>query len=113
RDRLIVFGGYDGAQSLNDVWGLNLSGVPDWELLSAAGGPSPRNGLSAIYDPVRDRMVLFGGVDNTRFSDTWALEFSGTPSWSQLFASGSPGLHAAHSAIYDPIGDRMIVVGGD
>ena len=28
---------------------------------SAVGPPSPRNGLSAIYDPVRDRMVVVGG----------------------------------------------------
>ena len=53
-------------------------------------------GHSAIYDPVRDRMVVFGGsaVRASNFNDVWALSLAGTPAWTQLTPIG----HAAERA---------------
>src|SRR5207247_10062352 len=40
---------------------LTLSGSPAWTQLAAFGrAPLPRYGHGAIYDPVRDRMAIFG-----------------------------------------------------
>ena len=48
----------------NDVWALSLSGSPTWAQLAPAGTPPGAwYGHSAIYDPARDRMVVFGGND--------------------------------------------------
>ena len=45
---------------------------------------------TAIYDPVRDRMVVFGGYDgNGNRNDVWALSLSGSPAWSELTPAGS------------------------
>ena len=61
RHRMVVFGG-EAIQPTNDTWGLSLSLVPEWTLLTPADTlPSKRIGHSAIYDPVRDRMLVFGG----------------------------------------------------
>jgi hypothetical protein len=120
RDRMLVFGGHHtstlGSGSLNDVWGLSLGGVPAWtHLAPTSAPPCTREAHSAIYDPLRERMVLFGGwsPDSGNLNDVWALSLAGTPAWTQLTPTGpSPGVRYSHSAIYDPVSDRMVVFGG-
>jgi hypothetical protein len=113
RDRIIVFGGNDGSLR-NDVWALSLSGVPAWTQLTPSGtAPTGRANQTAIYDPVRDLMVVFGGLDGTYRNDVWTLSLSGTPTWTNLTPSGSaPTERSDHSAIYDSARDRMVVFGG-
>ena len=115
-DRMVIFGGDDG-RFVNDVWALSLASSLSWSKLSPAGTPpSARYSHTAIYDPVRDRMVMFGGptVDGGgSLNDTWALSLTGSPSWSQLAPVGSlPSTRLGHSAIYDPVRDRMVVFAG-
>ena len=90
---MVVFGGVDStARYLNDVWALSLAGTPAWTQLTPAGTPpSARSDHSAIYDPVRDRMVVFGGIlDGVRYrNDVWALSLAGTPAWTQLTPAGT------------------------
>src|SRR5262252_9850459 len=114
RDRMLVFEG-----SSTDVWELSLAGNPSWTRLTPAGTPpSERSGQTAIYDPVRDRMVVFGGyyydgADNL-LHDVWALSLAGIPTWTQLTPVGAaPGGRWGHTAIYDPVRDRMVVFGGN
>jgi hypothetical protein len=58
-------------------------------------------------------MVVFGGYGAAgALNDVWALSLSGTPTWSPITPSGTPpSPRYWNSAIYDPIGDRMIVLG--
>ena len=125
RDRIVLFGGDTGFAWDNDVWVLPLSGPPIWTKLPTAGTPpSPRVGQSAIYDPVRDRILVFGGSDlywevwghygyGNALNDVWSLSLSGTPTWSQLSPAGAPPIpRVLHTAIYDPLRDRMVVYGG-
>jgi hypothetical protein len=121
RDRMVVFGGYyyDGSShALNDVWALSLAGTPAWTQLTPSGTPPiGRLRHSAIYDPVRDRMVVFGGGSNSYpnyfLNDVWALSLAGTPAWTELIPSGTPPIGRTEpSAIYDPVRDRMVVFGG-
>lgn len=114
--RMIVFGGATSTSNFNDTWGLPLEGKPVWTQIQTVGTPPlPRHAHSAIYDPRRDRMIVFGG--NAGFpggiDDVWALWLSGTPTWEQLFPTGTPpDRRSLHSAIYDPVRDRMVVFGG-
>src|SRR4029077_20991432 len=89
-DRMLVLGGDDGRYR-NDVWALWLSGGPAWSALSAAGSlPAARVKHAAIYDPVRQRMVMFGGHDGSGYrNDVWALSLSGTPAWNEITPAGS------------------------
>jgi uncharacterized repeat protein (TIGR02543 family) len=117
RDRLLLFGGgvWTGTtyQRLNDVWQLNLSGTPDWTQVTTAGTPPPvRMSAGAIYDPVRDRMVIMAG-NGTNPNGAWALSLSGAPTWSDLNPWGAPHATDMVRPVYDPIRDRALVVWGD
>lgn len=79
-------------------------------------GPSARFDHAAIYDPVGQRMIVFGGhTAGGTANDVWELTLPslGSPTWNQLTPSGTPpSARGGHSAIYDPIGRQMIVFGG-
>jgi hypothetical protein len=80
--------------------------------------PYPRSGHSAVIDEANDRMIVFGGGAG----DVWALPLSGPNAhrWTELHPEGKPPSHAyggrdsdgglADSAVYDPIGQRMLVL---
>jgi len=115
RDRLLLFGGFDSSDLTNSVWTLSLSGTPALtQLVTSGTAPSPRALGSAIYDSVRDRLLLFGGITNGGSSnEVWALTLSGTPTWSQITPLGTPPTaRFEQAAIYDVTRDRMIVFGG-
>src|SRR5207249_3722463 len=86
RDRILVFGGararlasecignpcdyycYEADYPTNDVWALDLHNASTWVKLSTTGAaPQPRWEHAAVYDPVRNRMVVFGGQGGSRF----------------------------------------------
>src|SRR5206468_5965990 len=119
RDRMLIFGGstsddYHGVH--NNVWALNLSGVPTWSKFDTlATAPSARRSLTSIYDPIRDRMVIFGGWDSSTddttafLGDVWALSLGLQPSWTPLAPGGPvPSHRDAMGAAYDPVFDRMV-----
>lgn len=96
RHRVLVFGGNASSSgmayiALNDLWQLDLDTLA-WSQLNLAGGPTPRLFTAALYDDVRDRMVVYGGADETAFMNTavyfddlWAVEFgAGAPAWAPL-----------------------------
>lgn len=115
RDRMIVFGGLDGTGYRNDVWALGLSGTPAWIAVAPALiPPSGREGATAIYDPERDRMIVFGGYNGAVRNDVWALHLTPGPAWNALSPTGDPPSgREGHTAIYDPGRDRMVVFGGE
>jgi len=115
RDRMLIFGGGGAAGAYNDVWALSLGPTPEWTELTPSGTPPSPRGAPVIYDPVRDRMVLFGGGGPTgSYNDVWALSLGGSPQWTQLTPSGTPPVpRGGFTTIYDAAGDRMIVFGGN
>jgi len=63
---------------MNDVWALSLGDAPGWTMLSSASPPpSPRKGHAAVYDPIRDRMIVFGGDlgSNQLSNEMWTYSF--------------------------------------
>jgi hypothetical protein len=68
RGRMVIFGGLifplpipePNHATLNDLWAFDGT---DWIDLSppCADRPPPRRGANVIYDPVHDRLMLFGG----------------------------------------------------
>jgi hypothetical protein len=86
---MILFGGYAGFGPLDDVWSVNFSGSPTWSSWTPTGtSPAARGSASAIYDPIRHRMIVFGGA-SPMHRDVWALTLDASPNWSQL-APDSP-----------------------
>ncbi len=110
-DRLVVLGGENSVGWTADLWMRSLADSGRWTRIDMAGPkPAAREFGTAIYDPVRRRMILFGGI----YSDgVWALSLTGTPAWTRLAPAGSgPGNRQGARAIYDPAGDRMLMFGG-
>jgi len=59
KESLVLFGGWDGNNTLNDLWVINNSGLATY--ISQMNPPAGRYRHSAaIY---KDTMVIFGGVD--------------------------------------------------
>ena len=124
RNRMLIFGGsindgYYGTH--NDTWELDLRPeVPIWRQLAPVGPlPLARRTMASVFDPRRDRMVIFGGWDGTPsetsfLNDTWTLSLSSPDgAWTQLSPDGPvPGVRDAMAAAYDPLGDRMVLFGG-
>lgn len=115
RHRLLVFGGIGGADYLNDAWALSLDAPNAWVNIAAPGGaPAGRYGAFAVVDPVRDRLVVgMGQTSSALQNDVWILPMAGSQAWSQLLPSGLPPLtRVLGSAVYDPVGDGIILFGG-
>lgn len=114
--RLVVFGGSVGSTSMNDVWALSLSNPIKWTVLSVSGTPpSPREGHTGIFDPVQERMIVFGGGYPyiSPNNEVWSLSLSGSPQWTQLSLPGTPPAgRSLHGAAWDGSGNNMIIFGG-
>jgi len=109
--RVLVHGGGtpigQSPPALDDFWAWDGS---VWTALSTANGPGRRRGHAMAHDPLRNRLVLFGGTDmNGGFpGDTW--EWDGT-AWT-AFAAGGPSPRVWHRMVYDPGRARVLLVGG-
>jgi len=115
-DRLVIFGG-DGAIEYDDAWALSLAGTPTWSQIPVGSSrPHARGRASAIFDPRRVAMIVFGGLADTypslpyALSDAWSLSLSGPATWTRL--PDGPSARSGHGAIYDAARDRMVVLGG-
>jgi hypothetical protein len=95
---------------------------------SPSGGPGYRAEHSAVYDSLRQRMLLFAGYDDflNLYADVWVLDLSHPTSdmtappaafWSLLTTTADtpgdiPPERLAPAAVYDSTYDRMVVFGG-
>lgn len=72
-------------------------------------GPVARIAHAMAYDPVRERVVLFGGSDGRKYlNDTW--EWDGEY-WIQVADTG-PAPRNLHGLAHDQAGNRLILFGG-
>jgi hypothetical protein len=76
-ERMVVFGGGASAgHYLNDTWALSMRGAPTWAQPTFAGTPpAARLGHSTTYDPVQNRMIVFGGYGVEYFNDVRSLRW--------------------------------------
>ncbi len=116
RYRILVFGGMDTGGAFSDVWALSLGGTPTWSLLAPSGTrPTARGGAQAIFDTVRDRIVIVGGYTQNfaPLGDAWELSFKNGAAWTALTPSGTPPLpRFAGATSYDTTRDRMLIASG-
>jgi hypothetical protein len=115
--RMVIYGGIGCIDSqcsvyFGDTWALDLTSFA-WDTLDVGTGPSERQDHRAIYDPVRHRMVVFGGRKGASvFNDTWAFDLA-ADTWSQLDdGAAGPSPRYGHAMAYDDATDRLIVYGG-
>src|SRR5207249_9120514 len=86
----------------------------------AAGSPIGRYAHTSVYDASGNRMIVFGGSDDTTYyNDVWVLSnangLGGTSVWTNTVAQGagmSSPWRGGHSAVYDAASKRMVMFGG-
>ena len=113
--RMIIFGGETSTGRTNTVWQLSFaSGTPTWSQVSTSGTPpTPRWQYTGSWDPVGQRLILFGGNTGSFSAETWVLSFaSPTPQWSRLFPAVSPTGRDAYASFWDATNQQMIIFGG-
>lgn len=112
--RVVAFGGQrvsGGAiVTLGDTWVWNGTA---WSEITGAG-PDARQAHAMAFDRKRGVVVIFGGTTEaaavgTAFSDVWELD--GT-TWTKRSFSGGPEARIFAEATWDPVTERVLVVGG-
>jgi hypothetical protein len=109
--QVFLFGGEDTAPR-NDLWAYSLA-QRRWSEIQVSGSlPPARFGHTLVFDPVRRRLVVFGGQAGGFFSDVWAFDIA-SGSWRQLSADDAgPSRRYGHSAISETARDRMVISHG-
>lgn len=121
RGRVILFGGFD----FNETWVLDLENPTAWELLPVKGPALiARGDCNAVYDPVNDRLWIWGGHHSSgaTYGEPAYLQFTDIPgdtaTWVPFNVEREPGTSEQPTArfgsgtVYDPAGQRMIFYGG-
>lgn len=111
--RVVMFGGENASTEFGDTWTYSYS-ANKWTQIATRVSPSPRHYSAMVYDPVRYRMLLFGGADDmeTPLGDTWAFDLR-TNRWSELHPSGAtPSARAWHAMAFDVESGKAFLYGG-
>jgi hypothetical protein len=116
---MILYGGNAGTMDspvpLGDVSFLSFADGDAWVPLNARGpAPLARWMHSAIYDPRRDRMLVFWGRDTGGYRfDCASLELAQGATWREYIPAG-PGASSRGGQVsfYDPDLDRAVILGG-
>jgi len=115
-DRVIMFslfsGDYEKLGVTNQTWAYDYN-TDTWTRMSdhplrLIGGP-------IAYDAESDRIILFGGYNTIKESQTtvtWAFDYN-TDTWTEMKPPVSPPGRDSHLMTYDVKADRILIFGGD
>ena len=113
RHQALLFGGGGMDEAFDDTWAYDPAGNL-WSRLEPSGDlPPVRWATSAIYDPARDQVLLFGGAGlDGMLNDTWAYDREDS-AWRALDPPGSmPGPRGFLNVVLDPESGKVILFGG-
>jgi hypothetical protein len=118
RKKTFLFSGWQPAAGfyIPEQWEWD-GPTASWSQIDATSAtvPSARYGATMAWDPDRQRMVLFGGFDETtgRRNDLW--EWDGTTkTWTDRTPTGTkPTPRWSHTMAYDPVRKKMVVYSGN
>ncbi len=99
--------GCEAGAALGDTWFFD--GV--WTRFEGTS-PPPRQGHTMVYDPYRERVLMFGGeLEGGVFSnELWQFQ---NGAWIQLSSEKAPPARTLHGMAFDERLDRAIVFGGE
>jgi cysteine-rich repeat protein len=121
--RVLVFGGQSSAPVViyGDTWAWDGTTWSEVTPAPPASSPSPRELAAMTYDSVRQRVVLFGGIDgnNVVLNDTWEWDGAAWHDATPLVGSPPPmGVMGAYVAfgwpamVFDVARRRTVLFGG-
>lgn len=83
-----------------------------WSRIEPTGQPFEPEAVFAL-DPVRDRLLVFGGSPSgTGTHVLWQIGLGDPPSVAPLAYPGTPEFAPRFTAVFDPVGDRLVLHGG-
>jgi N-acetylneuraminic acid mutarotase len=85
-DRMIIFGGHDGARQLNDFYSWDFESRT-WQCIETLGTQSPVPRDSHVSVAYRDSLFIFGGSTGNAKSDFWEFKFEESK-WHAVTAIG-------------------------
>ena len=106
---IMLFGGFFASPS---TWILSGN---KWTERTLNTSPSARGGCYTVFDPIRNKTVLYGGMDvNTGtlrgdFEDTWEWD---RKQWQQISTTNTPGTLANYGMTYDSKNQKILLFGG-
>ena len=112
----VVFGGNLGSTSYTNVTAEQWAWSPEtasWAIVDAPGPrPSPRYRSPAAYDSLRERVVLFGGLDadDAPLADTW--EWDGVAGAWKDRTPQSPPARRDGAMAWSGVEGRLVLFGG-
>jgi len=81
-----------------------------WKQVNLPGGLPARSFFATAYDPVSQKIVVFGGSDASgQLGDTWTFDGD---SWTEIQTSPAPGTRAAATMAYDSATQKIVLWGG-
>lgn len=87
-----------------------LAQTSGWKKLSTTTAPSARMYPAMAYDPVSQKLVLFGGGGSSEnLNDTWT--FDGT-TWTEVVTPVAPPVRNGASMAYDGPSHKLVMFGG-
>jgi len=108
----VIFGGFGDLSTPTHGGPLDLTFTWDgreWSRLSPATAPSPRFDHAMVWDSLRRRIVMFGGLGVQYFGDTWSWD---GVDWSLLAPANVPSPRAYHGMAFDRRRGEVVLFGG-
>lgn len=104
--------GSNTVTDFNDIW--ELRGTVWTDVTPAGGSPPGRGWTQLVWDPLLNRIVMFGGfrvgAPALSYGDTWSFVNGG---WSEIVPQASaPPARDSHGMAYDTARNKIVVFGG-
>jgi hypothetical protein len=111
RSAIMMFGGTTSGASSScaaDTWSWNGTAWTESPQVQLA--PPRRAVGSAVFDPIRGQMLMFGGANTAYLGDLWSWK---DRAWTQLVWVGNgPSGRISHASAFDVRRDRLVLFGG-
>ncbi|MEI2611362.1 MAG: kelch repeat-containing protein [Candidatus Promineifilaceae bacterium] len=103
----LLFGGRALTVDYTDFW--TWDPIHHWQQLDTPAPGGLSNHLAMVYDPVRERVVLYGGQDLSQqtYTNTW--EWDGAE-WLRRALTG-PSLNIHYALTFDPVHQQVLLLG--
>ncbi|HET6149520.1 MAG TPA: kelch repeat-containing protein [Polyangia bacterium] len=116
RKKTLLFGGWQpsGMLFLGDTWEWD-GATQTWTERTPSTAPSARYGHAMVWDPDRQRVVLFGGKDlnNQRKNDLWEWD-GASATWMTRAQGGTiPTARYGHKMAYDVVRKTVVLRSGN
>lgn len=88
-----------------------------WTQLPTRNFPEIRSEYDMAYDTFHKKIIAYGGrtgfrSDFQNVNETWAFDYD-AKLWTNLVPTSTPPWRSSHSMVYDRVGRRVLMFGGD